>query len=393
VNVTDLGLHRIGLVGFASEIFPAPIGLSQDKDAILSAIDAITIRPGTNIAAAIDAAHDMLGNRRAGALPVMILMSDGSPNSPAPDPRTAAITSANFAKLDGIEIYAIGLGRDADASLMRNIATDSGKYYYAPDGADLSAIYEEIAVVVGASVVRDLVLDDDLYPDVEFVSGTDTPAATVNGERLRWQASAVPSDGLTWVYEVKPTKPGTYPTNERAVARFRNADGSDDFFEFPRPEITVVDPNASKTCTSPDAWTVMVHSFPDTVGLSGGGRPGCNNVFDSGDWFGGTNPVLPQLEYQLTDMTGEKVLAQGKGVLGPGRVDQRVNLRACDPPPYRLRLTTTDLGGYGLCFNSPGDRVITERDFRRSFLKSTEERFGFVPVVGGLQRDPPGDYP
>lgn len=378
VEATDLGLHRIGVVGFGAQASPSPIGLSQDETAILGAISALRIKPGTNISAAIDAATVMLEDRRVTALPVVILMSDGSPNSPSPDPRTAALTSANFAKLDGVEIYTIGLGRDADASLMEALASSPDQYYFAPDGADLTQIYEDIAVVVGAAALTDLTLEDDLHANVDLVGGSDTPSAVVSGKRLTWESAAVSSDGMTWTYVVTPNKAGKYPTNDRAVATFTNADGSPDEFVFPQPEIEVVDPNAKQPCTSFDAWTVMVHSFPDSVGSSGGGRPGCNNTFDSGDWFGGTYPPMPQLKYQLTDLAGEKILAEATGALGAGRVDQRINLRACDPPPYILRLMTTDLNGYNSCFNSPVERVITERDFRRSFYRSAEERYGFV---------------
>ncbi|MFN2114459.1 MAG: vWA domain-containing protein, partial [Anaerolineae bacterium] len=375
---TDLALHRVGIVGFASSPSPSPIGLSQDSAAINGAIDALSISPGTDIAAAIDAAALLLEDRRVDALPVVILMSDGSPNSPSPDPRAAAITSANFAKLDGIVIYTIGLGSDADYSLMEALASSPDQYYYAPDGADLTAIYEDIAVVVGAAALTDLTLEDDLYADVELLPGSAAPSASVSGQRLTWQTAVVSSAGTSWTYVVTPTKAGKYPTNDRAAASFTNADGSPDEFVFPQPIIEVVDPNAKDPCTSSDAWTVMVHSFPDSVGVSGGGRPGCNNSFDSGDWFGGTNPPLPRLEYQLLDGSGERLLDEAMGAPAAGRVDQRINLRACEPPPYTLRLVTTDLNGYDACFNSPLERTITARDFQRSFYRSTEERYGFV---------------
>lgn len=137
VNTTDLGLHRIGVVSFASDVFVSPIGLSQDKAQILRAIDDIEIRPGTNIAAALDAAQNLLATGgRAEALPVIILLSDGSPNAPSPDPRTAAVTSANFAKLAGTQIFSVGFGSDTDEQLMQSVATSPAYYYYAPDNEE-----------------------------------------------------------------------------------------------------------------------------------------------------------------------------------------------------------------------------------------------------------------
>jgi hypothetical protein len=380
VDTTDLGLHRIGLVSFASDVFVSPIGLSADRAKILQAIDDIEIRPGTNIASAIDSAQDLLdSDGRAEAISVLILLSDGSPNAPSPDPRAAAVVSANFSKLAGTTIFSIGFGSDADEDLMGSLSSGSQNYYYAPGADGLKAIYEQIAVVVGTSVVRDVVLVDDLSADVNFVAGSAVPTAEVGGKRLTWKAGLLPSDGLAWVYEVLPTRVGTYPTNDRAAATFTNADGSAGQFVFPVPQITVVDPNESKTCTDPDSWTVMVHAFPDFVGVSAVNYIGCNNRFDSGDWFGGTYPRLPSLEFQLVESATGKVLATGNAQSAPGRVDQRVNLRACQPPPYKLRLASADLGGYDLCPNSPGERTITARDFKRSgAYKSTEKRFGFV---------------
>jgi hypothetical protein len=122
----------------------------------------------------------------------------------------------------------------------------------------------------------------------------------------------------------------------------------------------------------------MVHSFPDSVGVSSTGVPGCNNRFDSGDWPLGSSRRLPNLEYELTDKDGN-VLFRGNGVPGAGRVDQWLYIRVCTPPPYTLRLLTEALDGYELCPNSPEEREITLRDFRPQVFQRTEELFGYMP--------------
>jgi hypothetical protein len=231
--------------------------------------------------------------------------------------------------------------------------------------------------VVGASAVKNLVLTDDLFADVTLTGGSTTPPADVNGQRLTWHSMGLSGSGLTWVYQVKPTKAGTYPTNERAVVVFENADGSAGQFVFPRPDITVVDPNEGVPCNQPGAWTLLVHAFPDSVGQSRDGVPGCNNRFDAGDWMGGTYPALPRLEFQVTDATGVRILFRGKGVSGPGSVDQRLHIRLCEPPPYRVRLLSTDLSGYTLCPNSAGNRLVSASLYRNNPFKNTEIRYGF----------------
>lgn len=378
LDATDMSLHRLAVVGFAGSA-QTVIGLSQDRGAIRTAVSGISIRPSTNIADALDVAAEILRtDARPDAKKVIILISDGSPNQPLPDPRTAAVRSANFAKLDGVEIFTIGLGRDADPPLLQSLSSGTDYYAFAPGPEDLQAIYEAIAVVIASSAVRNLVVDDDLYADVDLVGGSAVPAADVSGRRLTWRSTGLAAAGASWVYEVKPTRAGTYPTNERAVASFTNADGTAGTFEFPRPEITVVDPNEGVPCSDPDAWTVLVHAFPDAIGVSPSGGRGCNNRFDSGDWFGGTYPGLPQLEFQLMSGDGARVLYRGKSTSAAGRVDQRLYIRACEPPPYRLELLTRDLNGYELCGNSPALQQVPASRYRRSPFKSTEVRFGFT---------------
>lgn len=379
VSNTDLSLQRVGIVHFFERAVVL-IGLSDDAADINRAIDQIGVRSGTNIEEAIDTAQEEIdANGRDDALPVIILITDGAPNQPSSNPEGAARRAANSAKLLGTEIYTIGLGIGAAEDLLRQIASDPSKYYYAPQGADLEDVYNSIALVVAGGGLRELDLRDDLSAEVDLVDGTGAPEPdAVTGKRLSWRHGAVPSAGLTWVYQVKPNKAGTFVTNELAEAEYLDADGERRTFTFPQPEITVEDPRP-KSCSARDTWTVMVHSFPDTVGVSTTSVPrGCNLNFDSGDWATGTAYRLPDLEYELTDASGVEVLYRGTGVPGPGRVDQRLYISTCEPPPYKIRLLTTELNGYATCPNGPPEREITLRDFRPKVYRRTQVRFGFT---------------
>jgi Mg-chelatase subunit ChlD len=376
VDNTDLSIHRLGLVTFHGTAVVA-IGLSQDAKAIKDEVNAIGRQSGTNIAAAIDESLEVLTTQgRPGVLPVIILLTDGTPNLPQNEPELAALRSANAAKLAGVELYAVGLGRDVSESLLKQIASTPAHYYFSPDIADLDQIYQSIALVVGDYSVRDLVLQDDLAANITLEQGTANPTATVTGRRLEWVAGLVPASGLTWVYTVTPRIIGTYPTNDQAIATYKDTEGTSHRFVFPKPVVTVLDPNEGALCNGTDRWTIMIHSFPDSVGQPGG--QGCNNIFDSGDWAEGAGYPLPMLEYQVTDESGSRELYKGRGIPGPGRVDQRLYLRVCQPPPYRLRLVTEDLNGYSLCSNSPSQQMITRRDFRPEAFRRSEVRFGFV---------------
>jgi len=70
----------------------------------------------------------------------MIVLSDGQ-NNAGRDP----LAAANSAKATGTLIFAIGLSADADANLMRQIASQPANYYYAPTPDKLAEIYRTIA--------------------------------------------------------------------------------------------------------------------------------------------------------------------------------------------------------------------------------------------------------
>jgi hypothetical protein len=176
---------------------------------------------------------------------------------------------------------------------------------------------------------------------------------------------------------VTPTVAGTYPTNVRATGEYDSSETTRQTVTFPVPTITVLEPEPP-VCSLPQSWTVMVHSFPDATGVSSAERPGCNNNFDSGDWFGGTRMDLPNLSYELLDGDDGTLLFEGTSAPNAGRVDQWLYIRVCEPPPYVLSLVTTDLASYHPCHNSPLTRTITRRNFRPEAFHRTLERYGFV---------------
>jgi Ca-activated chloride channel homolog len=128
----------VALFAGAAEV-AAP--LSHDLSAVAAAIEAITTKNGTNIAAGIDLAMEELTgiHHNPGAKPVIVLLSDG--NETKGDARAAA----NAARAQDIRVITIGLGGNADEDLLRSIASTETDYYFAPTSADLQAIYQGIA--------------------------------------------------------------------------------------------------------------------------------------------------------------------------------------------------------------------------------------------------------
>jgi Mg-chelatase subunit ChlD len=149
----------------AALIFVAQMNLAEEQAAVVSFNDAATLNQvltrnqaqlnaainalisggSTAIHSGINVAQGELAGPRADPdhLPAMVLLTDGQSNA------SLALAAANTAKQAGTVIFTIGLGPDADANLLRQIASRPEYYYFAPTPDDLEAIYLAIAGQVG----------------------------------------------------------------------------------------------------------------------------------------------------------------------------------------------------------------------------------------------------
>lgn len=74
---------------------------------------------------------------------VAVLLTDGRPT---PGTREDAQTIANRLRQRGGSLFTIGLGADADATFLAELADSPGHYDHAPTAEDLADIYDRIAV-------------------------------------------------------------------------------------------------------------------------------------------------------------------------------------------------------------------------------------------------------
>jgi predicted ribosomally synthesized peptide with SipW-like signal peptide len=121
--------------------------LTTNYQAVKDAIDDYSASGTTNMTAGIGTAENELLNgtiATTGASKVMIVLSDGVPNS-----SSSATAAATAAKDAGIRIFTIALGAGAASSFLENnIATSPDDAFVAPDPADLDTVYAEIAQIV-----------------------------------------------------------------------------------------------------------------------------------------------------------------------------------------------------------------------------------------------------
>lgn len=121
--------------------------LSNDRAALEAAIDAIHPIEGSRIDLGLQFGHrellpEFAPDRRVANSPALVLLSDGIPNRTTYE---EVIGAADAAKMDGIEVHTVGLGRDVRRETLQRIASQPGMYYESPSGDDLSIIYERIA--------------------------------------------------------------------------------------------------------------------------------------------------------------------------------------------------------------------------------------------------------
>lgn len=236
----DFGRVRTAVVAFSDAARVAQ-GLTNKRPSLVQAIASIQPGGNTDIAAAISEAESELGGPRgrSGAPDVVVLMTDGKPNSDVE--ANAARRAATSARQAGISLYTIGLGGDVDAALLVELAGSPDRSFTVPSQAELTRIYTQIARRLSTSVLLERIdVVDELPSDMRYETDSAVPPAIFNGTDLRWSLSAVPASGFNLRYHVRPQRWGDRPTNVRATGAYTDGMGFAGRVVFPVPRIEVI---------------------------------------------------------------------------------------------------------------------------------------------------------
>ena len=164
-------------------------GLTTDFDQVKNTLNALVPDSGTNTGDAINKGNTELSSSSAD-VKVEILLSDGQPNFPVEYecvdcgengyqfmivdeslPISYALAQAQEAKNNGIIIFTISLGDDADQEFMKAIAsTTGGTHYYAPSASDLNDIFLSIAGALNNLIGNNIVITDVISAGVDLDS-------------------------------------------------------------------------------------------------------------------------------------------------------------------------------------------------------------------------------
>ncbi|GEM_PF-1750695 len=235
------GDDQVGIASFASSgQGKLNQGLTSTKDLANQAIDKLAASGSTNIKEGLEIAEKALANHQANHAPVIILLSDGIHNETAP---AELVTAATRIKKNGVRIISIGLGNQVDEKQLKQIASSTWDYYYAPLPDDLNQIYAKIAPTTRVAA-RDVELIDTVSDYVDLVPNTFSGPVqpdSVQGKKITWKISAIPADKpFELSYQVSVAAlPGTWPTNLSATAAYTDAVGNRSTLVFPIPEVTV----------------------------------------------------------------------------------------------------------------------------------------------------------
>jgi Mg-chelatase subunit ChlD len=134
---------QVALVTFNTDVrLAAP--LTGSRAVVEFALAGIQTGTGTRIDLGLRAASaELLSSRhQAHNTPVIVLLTDGLPTAGS---EAAALAEARLARSGGAAVFTIGLGSNADLTLLSLLASNPANTFFAPKADALASIYSRIA--------------------------------------------------------------------------------------------------------------------------------------------------------------------------------------------------------------------------------------------------------
>jgi uncharacterized protein YegL len=253
IDLMDMTKHRVGVVDYSSDA--KSFDLTTDKQAAKNYIDPLRASGSTATGDAIYKAIELLENKREGAQPVIVLLTDGDATVPSNDPYGYAMQAASDAKDQGIVFYTIAL-LQADANpdtsgpnlLMMDMATTSQHHHFVLGSMGLEAIYARIVQEIGRASAYDVVVTDLVAPEFEIVPDSymqNIPRPTVVGNQLTWEFLELKDETLTFTYKIRHKEGeriGQLPIATTSTIVYKDYAGAQRALNINKPVITVKEP-------------------------------------------------------------------------------------------------------------------------------------------------------
>lgn len=233
----DLNTDQIAVVAFSDTGFTVQ-AFTQRAEVARQAIEGLSTIDGTDIAAGLSEAVRVAGSarRQSSATANIVLLSDGQSG------RASAQELAEQAENEGIRIYTISLGSNADQALMEELASSPSYYHHAPTADELGEIYEAIRVQIETAAASDVVIHTVYNDDVlEVVKGSLSPAGVFSGNHITWTLSTLPpGQQQALSFRVRTEQAGEFPaTRSTDVSYVLCGDQPHSFTQGVGPVLTV----------------------------------------------------------------------------------------------------------------------------------------------------------
>jgi Ca-activated chloride channel homolog len=150
LKLTD-GEEKLALSSYASTS-KVEVNLTFNYNSVLAKSNALSADGMTAIGKGLYDGLDVVtgSGKRNLAMPVIVLMTDGVHNT-----GVEPIVPAKEAAAENIPVYTISFGNDADIKRMQDVAeATGGKHYHPKTGAELTAVFREIARTLPVQITQ-----------------------------------------------------------------------------------------------------------------------------------------------------------------------------------------------------------------------------------------------
>jgi uncharacterized protein YegL len=225
IDRVDLGRARVGIVQF-DDTASVVQALTDNRDALRQAIDGIQSGSTTSIDQGVEfAMRELTSDRaRAGAQPVIVLMTDGQQTDTAGAVGDAVppIAKAREAQGRGIRVITIGLGQDADQALLQRMVAQPADFFFAPTPDQLAQVYANVAQnVVQAAAATDVVVEHTFDASAfEVVPGSISSNGAQSGDKITWPVPSVAGAPVQLTYRARARAMGNLSVTRGDAVRF-----------------------------------------------------------------------------------------------------------------------------------------------------------------------------
>ena len=248
-NILAQPSNQLGVIGFSHDNYWGGAddsgaiwvsqGLTNDVNAVKTAINKMVAEGGTNYSAALQQAYEWISGRTNQTRPAyVVFISDGAPGRSGEsitDPAWNGSAQAEALKAAGVELYTIGIALNGDeAAYLSSLASDADHYRNVTGttyATELETILNEWAseinsVPAGTSAVLTDVVNTEKFT---VVNASTNLQSAGDGKTFTWTIGDIPETAAVATIVVHP-KEGVsgddIPTNESVSFTYQDPSGT-----------------------------------------------------------------------------------------------------------------------------------------------------------------------